>query len=80
MSEINILHLSDLHFGMEPDPEFSVNAIALRENTLNALTQKLQKINKSRLCWKANKDYSIQPQVRGGGTGFGGFAWYGNYI
>ena len=34
-NEINILHLSDIHFGYETDEEITL--IAQRENVLNAL-------------------------------------------
>jgi len=47
MDNINILHLSDLHFGIEPDPRHAPTAIALRQNTLDALLKKLKRVDQS---------------------------------
>ena len=46
-NEINLLHLSDIHFGYENEYEFTL--IAQRENVLNALMQRLKTIEKE---WK----------------------------
>ncbi len=42
--KINILHLSDLHFGIEPSSEIAPTAIAQRKNTLYDLLKKLSDI------------------------------------
>jgi len=40
-NRINILHLSDLHFGIEPSPDIGPTAVAQRNNTLNSLLMEL---------------------------------------
>jgi hypothetical protein len=48
---INILHLSDLHFGIEPSPEIAPTAIAQRKNVLDGLLSALSLLE---LEWKPN--------------------------
>jgi metallophosphoesterase superfamily enzyme len=44
---VNVLHLSDLHFGIEPDPKHSPAALAQRKNTLDGLLKSLEKLDKN---------------------------------
>ncbi|MFX0072159.1 MAG: metallophosphoesterase, partial [Candidatus Hermodarchaeota archaeon] len=51
MDKINILHLSDLHFGINARQKIDKEAINNREATLNPLLIKLKNLNKN---WKPN--------------------------
>jgi predicted MPP superfamily phosphohydrolase len=50
-NRINILHLSDIHFGVEPTPVVAPTAIARRTTTLNGLIKLLSKVDSD---WKPN--------------------------
>jgi predicted MPP superfamily phosphohydrolase len=50
-TKINILHLSDLHFGIEQSDKISVTALARRENTLAGLLKILSELEPD---WKPN--------------------------
>lgn len=45
MTKVNILHLSDLHFGIKPSQECSATALAKRTNTLDKLTNVLERLD-----------------------------------
>ena len=45
VTKVNILHLSDLHFGAEPTNSISSHAVAKRKNTLAAFIESLNSIN-----------------------------------
>ncbi|QQP10597.1 hypothetical protein FJQ98_15140 [Lysinibacillus agricola] len=43
--QVNILHISDIHFGMETDKD--ARGLASRENALNQLLKTLEDLNSS---------------------------------
>lgn len=49
--KINILHLSDLHFGVETSPDIAPTAIAQRTNTLNSLIDEIAQLESA---WEPN--------------------------
>lgn len=49
MNNVNILHLSDMHFGIVPDEEHTTSAIQHRDYLLSKLREKLKEISSTNL-------------------------------
>ncbi len=74
MKKINILHLSDMHFGVVPDEDHTTTAVQRRDSVIMTLVSKLDEISKTNLKpdiivisgdigWKAKQsDYLLAEQ------------------